>query len=310
MIDEKRKGFDEFPQKVTFSGPSFDDGSMDVKDFAPFLISLTALYEETYFHLTGEKEAVSIRITADLRKGSFKFIIKAIVFVTDLFIEGLNPKKVLILLFKYLNTIKNPDWEKMISKKDGENTMLSRETEEEEITSTKFLGMLRSKTMKRRTREIFAPFRGKNIEKIAFEDSEDGKRNCELNKNDIKNLSAPDKKEDDDEITSSSQKLMVEIDTVQFNASGERGRKWRFRTDATEEFTALICDNDFLEKMNRKEISFTKGDILKVERETIQKQTKEGLKSEHKIIHVIEIIHVIKQAQGGDEQEPLVYRED
>ena len=199
MVDEKSKGFSKFPQQIIFSGPSFDDGSMDVKDFAPFLIAFAKLCEETHFHLTGEKEKVTVRAKADIRKGSFGFMLDIIILAkttSDFFEENLDVISLLFLLYEYFNIIIKIGWKEATKEKGGENILLEREIEEKKTIS--ILGIVYNKTIERKTRELFAPLKGKIISKLTFRNPKSKENDCEINENGIRNLGAPDEEEEEE----------------------------------------------------------------------------------------------------------------
>jgi hypothetical protein len=79
---------------------------------------------------------------------------------------------------------------------------------------------------------------------------------------------------------------IASLEIVRLSFKGEN--KWTL-TDGTTPFNVDIVDEAFLEKVNRGEIFFKKGDVLRVKFITRTRRTKDGLKSEYIVSEVFEV---------------------
>lgn len=71
------------------------------------------------------------------------------------------------------------------------------------------------------------------------------------------------------------------------NLSFKEGNKWRLH-DGNSALNATVIDQSFLDRVNRNEVSFSKGDILICDVKVITRQEPKGLKAEYFIERVIE----------------------
>lgn len=65
--------------------------------------------------------------------------------------------------------------------------------------------------------------------------------------------------------------------------------KWTF-SDGNSKLNADVEDKGFLERVGRQEISFSKGTVLRVRLQTKSAQTPSGLRTENKVVEVLEVI--------------------
>ena len=76
--------------------------------------------------------------------------------------------------------------------------------------------------------------------------------------------------------------------------SFQEGLKWTL-SDGDGTLNADMGDREFLEKVYRGGIGFVKGDVLKVEMQTKSWHSMEGLRTERKILKVIEVLPAPRQ---------------
>lgn len=82
--------------------------------------------------------------------------------------------------------------------------------------------------------------------------------------------------------------------------------EWRF-SDGDSSFTADMDDERPFERLQRREVFFTKGDVFKVRLRTRTWQVEKGLKTEKAVLEVLEVIHAPQQillASPGQLSEP------
>ena len=98
----------------------------------------------------------------------------------------------------------------------------------------------------------------------------------------------------DQPIEPSVETTTLQIDTIQFQS-----RKWKF-SKGDEKFWCEIADDGFLTRLNRHEVSFCSGDLLKVSLETEQYVRDGRLETGHRrITKVIEHIPIEQQQTLG-----------
>lgn len=94
----------------------------------------------------------------------------------------------------------------------------------------------------------------------------------------------------DQPIEPSVETTTLQIDTIQFQS-----RKWKF-SKGDEKFWCEIADEAFLARLNRHEVSFCSGDLLKVKLETEQYVRDGRLETgSRRITKVIEHIPIERQ---------------
>jgi hypothetical protein len=70
--------------------------------------------------------------------------------------------------------------------------------------------------------------------------------------------------------------------------------KWRF-SDGNATFTADVNDEAFFTAVQSRKVIFGRGDVVEVKLRTITWRTPNGLKTEHSISQVLNIIHAAEQ---------------
>ena len=69
--------------------------------------------------------------------------------------------------------------------------------------------------------------------------------------------------------------------------SFKEGNKWTV-DDGNSQYSVIVEDEDYLSKIEKNEVDFSKGDLLKVRIRYIQYLTESGLKKEYFIEEVLE----------------------
>jgi hypothetical protein len=86
--------------------------------------------------------------------------------------------------------------------------------------------------------------------------------------------------------------------------SFKEGNKWRVY-DGKTQLTVTVTDQEFLDRVNRNEVVFSKGDILICDVRVVTRQEPKGLKAEYFIERVIEHRHpTARQMSFFDDTEP------
>ena len=102
-----------------------------------------------------------------------------------------------------------------------------------------------------------------------------------IGKGDVASFAVPEP--ESEQITENKNKAAFSIISLSF----KEDNKWRLHDGNTPMFV-VIRDINFLERVDRSLISFSKGDILICDVITRQYQTAKGLSTEHEVVKVLE----------------------
>ena len=280
--------------EVYFSGPSVDEHSMSVRDLAPALIGLADAIDR-YKELSCPFTDLDVRITAT-KAGSFDVILQILGTAVSL-MQGGETVDVVNLASGIIDVLKIllARYEQTGTVKPGEHEVV----EQHETQIDLRIGKAKLSASRRSYR---AACDGKIINdlgaatKPASEDGYDPVRF--IHKDSGNNATVPgdvsesmtDLTLSDQPIEPSAETTTLQIDTIQFQS-----RKWKF-SKGDEKFWCEIADDGFLTRLNRHEVSFCSGDLLKVNLETEQYIRDGRLETGHrKITKVIEHIPIEQQ---------------
>lgn len=132
------------------------------------------------------------------------------------------------------------------------------------------------------TQRALAPLRNPGIDTFGVVD---GKKPIELvRREDLPYFEAPEPIEPPSEdVAESTYVAAYEIVKPSF----ENGLKWML-SDGQNHFSADVDDEAFLKRLGAREVSFTKGDILKVQMHSKSTRSSGGLKTQHRILRVLD----------------------
>lgn len=99
---------------------------------------------------------------------------------------------------------------------------------------------------------------------------------------------------EDEVLTTNEGEIVLSIEVISF----KDGNKSKF-SDGSRSFHALLLDKSFMNKIDSNEISFSKGDHLRVVLRTTQYRTLSGLKTDFEIVQVIEHFRAMQQMKLG-----------
>ncbi|MBI5193237.1 MAG: hypothetical protein HZA08_07340 [Nitrospirae bacterium] len=287
---------------VAYDGESLQSGLMDVRDLAPAFIAIGDLCQETNRVLNGDKAHLSVKVRSGFQRGSFEIsleIMQSIIHHAKSLLLGDDIIAVKTLtellgfagggyvsLITFLKWLKN---RKVIGIANQENGDYRIEIEGDHIdVSPNILKLSENIKVREALEGIIKPLIQDGIDR--FEVRQGNEIIESIGKGDIPSFSQPEFTEG--VTVDNEQAALLEIVRLSF----EEKYKWTF-TNGNMIFNADIEDVEFLNKLNRREILFAKGDILKVSLYTKSWQTEKGLKTEYKVLRVIEIIPSPRQLQ-------------
>lgn len=284
--------------RIAYDGEAVREGVIDAKDLASALLAIGDLCERANFILNGEEVSVSIQVRAEFQSGSFEILLELWQNIPDAvrtaFLDEIivNAREILIYLGLIGISLDTPAIKSLLAVlkwlKGGVPKISKGKAGQKIFMIGKNSITVHNKTyllyddpfVRRGLEKIVEPLKKPGIDRLEFR--EDQKVVEQLTKEDTEYLKLP---EEPEEITKESEtERTVEIVSAQFRED----LKWRFINGNKVTFTATMEDQDFLDRLDRHEVSFRKGDILDIRLKTRDYLTPEGnLKAEYAIIKVL-----------------------
>ncbi len=295
---------------IEYDGPALENHEMDVRELAPALVALADLFEHSSAILSPEQSKIALRVKGSFRSGSFgielsvihsignqilgflqnEYIVSAATLVSLL---GIAPIKDAIGLLQLLKLTANC---KIKALTNIDDSMVALEIER---TVTSSNGNSESSNTKIVVdKRVMSLYRDSSIReaisKVIYEPlSTDGIDEVKINN--FENREVISVRDHEKEIFSPLNlvsETLGEFDTVVFlqivTISFREDNKWRF-SKGQETIYAEMLDKEFNEAIDRKDVQFGKGDILKVRLRTIQFiNAKNDLNEKYSVIEVLE----------------------
>ena len=285
---------------IAYDGLALQNNEMNIRDLAPALLALSSLLEESNKIINQGQAKISVNIKASFKAGSFG--IDLVVFqewLTALFSAfnsnnvngalnllaslglvagtGLYAKKGLIQVLKW---IKGRKISRVRVSQDEDSATIEIGEDSLDV-SPLILSLLQSQRVRQSLQQVIAePLNKEGIDVFASMISDGDELNV-VEKEDREYFLVPiidDELLTDREYTTNLQLL---------NVAFQEDNKWRV-SDGLNIYHAEIKDQIFLDKVQRSEIAFSKGDILEVVIHEVQFLTDNGIKTEREIIRVIQ----------------------
>ncbi|MBU1233307.1 MAG: hypothetical protein KKD01_01205 [Proteobacteria bacterium] len=279
--------------KLFYCGPALENGKMNVRDLAPALMAVGSLLEESNRVLNGGKASVSVNVKA-FEDGSFGILFNldqsittqvmsmftgdqvtaAINILTMLGFAGGGTKGLIHLLRK-------SQGQKPIKAKKLENgdfQLYFKDGQVLEITKP-VLDLYTDLKVRAETENVINPLNTPGITglRIGSVDEE-----CTIiQQKEAAYFTAPE--DETEEIEEQETTTTLSIQALSF----KEDNKWRF-SDGSGTFYATITDKGFLTKVHHNQVSFTMGDLLKVQLIKRTKITGTKLNNEYEVTKIIE----------------------
>lgn len=296
--------------KIAFDGVAVRQGFMDVRDLAPALLDLGGLCERANEIINGDRAKLSVQVKSDFKTGSFEITlqllqslgsqIKDILFGSHVQsakyiaewvgISGTAAVSVL-KLYKWLRGKKlAPDATTVV---DGgvSVTINNANINNTFIIDPRVLEIYNDPAARRRVEGSLRPLLSEGID--TFEVRENAEVLYTVNKDEAREAAEAidddvDLPEEEPPLVDSTYTIALQIRKIPFK---DFNLTWNFST-GVQNISAVMKDQEFLEKHQAGETSFSVGDILTVQLRTRQWRSPTGdLRIAHEVLKVIDHTH-------------------
>ncbi len=294
---------------VVYDGPALESNQMDVRDLAPALLALGDVLEEANYVINGDHAKVSLNVRASFKTGCFGiefdvvqgmlshaldfFRHSAVADAQELlgylgfvYMSGHTSYKGLMGVIKWL---RGRQVDRVVLLDNGRVKIIA-DSDSLEIEQ-RVLELYRQYRLRQALdRAINQPLKRDGINSFAVSESPESDHFTDVQKNEAIWYATPEIGEeviaDQEEVTN------LQLVSIAFREEN----KWRV-SDGSGSFYASISDTNFLDRIQHNEVSFSKGDILKVRLRKRQWIVGEDMKSEYDILEVIEHRRAAAQLQ-------------
>lgn len=269
---------------IIYDGPAVADGSMNVKDLAPAMLSIGTLFEAANNVTNGQRATINIKVRAT-SSGSFHILYEVIqasqtmdstllttaAQMAALLVGGTTVGKCLIELIKWIRGRKPK-----LNKINDELYILTIDHESYELPLI-LLRFYQDASIRRSISEMVHPIKEQGIDR--FQIREDGRLLQEVTKEDVEYFDVPGVQE---LLLDEVRRQVFSITSLSF----KEDNKWRL-TDGDNVFSVSMKDAAFQHRVDNNLISFAKGDILLCDLRTVQWQVQGGVKTEYEVVKVV-----------------------
>ncbi|MBW1615065.1 MAG: hypothetical protein JRJ49_00760 [Deltaproteobacteria bacterium] len=284
---------------VVYDGSALKNNEMDIRELAPALLAISDVFEETNRILNKKDTEISVKVKASFEQGSFGIdlaiaqnfqIFSNFIPDSDNIFEiatimsmlGFNVKDGVKGLVHVIKRLKNRKIKKTEIKKNSAK-IITEDNDYIENIEPKTVELLNNPKIRKSLEQAIAkPLKSEGIESFACTNSID------KNKADFFIIKKSEGnyfifQEEEKIINEERRRAILKIVSISFVEK----YKWRFKEEK-DIFYAEIQDNDFIQKIKNRKVSFKEGDLLKVNFYICQKQMNNNqIKKEYYIEKVI-----------------------
>lgn len=278
---------------VSYDGPALADHQMDVRELAPALLAIGELFDAANLALNGDATQVAVNVRAH-EPGCFSIdldVIQSILkrgialLTGDDIAAAINLKELLVggagaawSLVKLIRWMRGRSPEK-IERLAGGLVRITIDGDSIDVP-VKLLRLYQDIAVRNALeRVVERPLEAPGVDTVAF--FEDGWETDRVTEKEAALFRTPTI--EDQVLVDETRRTAFSIVSLAF----KEDNKWRLH-DGQNQISATIADEDFLAKVDRNMVSFSKGDVLVCEVRVVQKQTGRGLTTEHIVERVME----------------------
>lgn len=279
---------------VNYDGPALADHTMDVRDLAPALLAIGEMFDAANLALNGDATQVSVNVRAH-EPGCFSIdldVLQSIVkrgialLSGDEIAAALNLKELLIggvaggswCLIKLIKVLRGRTPDK-VERLDKGMVRLTIDGYSFDVP-LKLLRLYQDIAVRSAVeRVVEKPLETPGVDSVSFH--EKSIETSRVEKGDAPLYRTPSI--DDKVLIDDLRQAAFSIVSLAF----KEDNKWRLH-DGQNQISATIADEQFLAKVDRNLVSFSKGDVLVCEVRFVQKQTAKGLVTEHIVEKVLD----------------------
>lgn len=286
--------------QLTYDGSALKSGIMDARDLAIALVSIQNLCEQANLILNGQQSTVNVRVKADFKKGSFGVSLDVVMttlaqalpianmenlLTASAVVKSIFGRRGLLDFCKWLGGAK----EATTTKASDGSVQVSVKGDHNSVTvSNHIYVMAHDPKIRQAIDGTVRPLRRPGISGLSVKSG--AKILQRVERSDVQRLSMLDS----DDSTPSAARLAIpgnasqaelEIVKLSFKATN----KWVFSNGEHGVLSASIQDREFFDQVRRHEITFGKGDRLRVLLLTSPAKRR-GEKPHFSILKVLEVI--------------------
>ena len=280
--------------QVSYDGEAVEDGTIDVRELAPSLLALGDLIDETNRHITQGRMEVSLRVSADIERGSFLVRLEIATKFYEKFVEifsGPDATAITTFLtllgisgaygiFQLVKDSKGAKPKNVIKISQTTKVKLEFDNIEPIEVEKDVYDIYNNFRARSAISRIVRPLKDKGIDVLKF--IHGGRETIKVTESEIECFRVPEEREGE---RISESEIVLRI----LNLAFQKGNKWKV-TDGSGKYFVSISDIIFLKKIEDRQILFGKNDCLRVRLQTRQWYENKELKSSHEIIEVLEHI--------------------
>lgn len=280
---------------IAYDGPALANGRMPVRELAPALIALGDLFALASDTLHPEWKPVALNVEAT-EQGSF---------FVRLILEGEDAWGQFVHMFSSADVSALANLKEVVIGSGVGLFMLIKKLRGRTVTGREVMpdpGMIRlvldnettievpadvwtlyrSVEIRKNARQVVEPLEQRGIDVVKFTTGDDeDDASLVIEKDDLPAYEIPEGR--DEPLLDTENEMWVEIASVAFRS----GNKWRVSAgDYT--FWATMDDDRFLDRVDRGQEVFRKGDVLRCRMEVVQVRRVDGLHTEYTVLEVLE----------------------